>query len=514
MGDYATAEPLYQRALKIYEKALGPDHPSTAISLNNLAQLHVDMGDYAIASPLLQRALQINEKALGPDHPGTATNLNNLANLYVNMGDYARAEPLDQRALKIYEKALGPEHPDTASALVSLALLYDYMGDYAKAEPLYERALEINEKALGPDHPITAISLNNLAALYKNMGDYAKAEPLYQRALRIREKALGAEHPDTAVSLNSLALSYEDMGDYAKAEPLFQRALKINEKMLGPDHPHTAISLYNLAELYFSMGDPKGALRLAAQVRRAQEKNLSDILSFTSEQQRLAFQKTTNPYTLPGTLGNAPELAETVLRQKGVVLDSLLEDRLVAEASGDPRQREIIEQLRAAKQRLTQLQLESTEGFVRTTPETARGRKRKTLHGSRATRRKPSSSGGGLGPCKKSVERHGPASSISSAPASSIDRVVALFALSWERQSEPRYGAIVIGTSGEPSWVPLGNAAEIEKNVGLYQKSVRGKTDEATLSGVLTSCAINSGRQSRKSYLTIQRPSLSARMPN
>ena len=40
------------------------------------------------------------------------------------------------------------------------------------------------------------------------------------------------------------------------------------------------------------------------------------------------------------------------------MLDSLLEDRLVAEASGDPRQREIIEQLRAAKQRLTQLQLE------------------------------------------------------------------------------------------------------------------------------------------------------------
>jgi hypothetical protein len=50
---------------------------------------------------------------------------------------------------------------------------------------------------------------------------------------------------------------------------------------------------------------------------------------------------------------------------------------------------------------------------------------------------------------------------------------------------EPRYGAVVIGTSGEPSWVPLGDAADIEKNVGLYQKSVRRKTDEATLSSVL-----------------------------
>src|SRR4029077_219917 len=50
---------------------------------------------------------------------------------------------------------------------------------------------------------------------------------------------------------------------------------------------------------------------------------------------------------------------------------------------------------------------------------------------------------------------------------------------------EPHYGAIVIGASSEPSWIPLGNAAEIEKNVALYQKSVRGKTDEATLSTVL-----------------------------
>jgi CHAT domain-containing protein len=40
MGRSAQAEPLYVRALKIREKALGPDHPSTAASLGNLAYLH------------------------------------------------------------------------------------------------------------------------------------------------------------------------------------------------------------------------------------------------------------------------------------------------------------------------------------------------------------------------------------------------------------------------------------------------------------------------------------------
>ena len=49
---------------------------------------------------------------------------------------------------------------------------------------------------------------------------------------------------------------------------------------------------------------------------------------------------------------------------------------------------------------------------------------------------------------------------------------------------EWRYGAIVIGASGEPSWVPLGSAAEIEKSVKLYQNSVRD-TDRGNTSAVL-----------------------------
>ena len=40
MGGYAKAEPLYRRALAICEKALGREHPDTATSLNNLAQLY------------------------------------------------------------------------------------------------------------------------------------------------------------------------------------------------------------------------------------------------------------------------------------------------------------------------------------------------------------------------------------------------------------------------------------------------------------------------------------------
>jgi hypothetical protein len=64
------------------ENVLGPEHPDTAASVNNLGVLFGDQGDLAAAQPLLERALAIREKALGPEHPDTAMSLNNLAFLH------------------------------------------------------------------------------------------------------------------------------------------------------------------------------------------------------------------------------------------------------------------------------------------------------------------------------------------------------------------------------------------------------------------------------------------------
>ena len=71
----------------IVEKLFGPEHPDTAISLNNLATLLQDQGDLAGARPLFERALAIREKQLGPDHPDTATSLAMLAALLQAQGD-------------------------------------------------------------------------------------------------------------------------------------------------------------------------------------------------------------------------------------------------------------------------------------------------------------------------------------------------------------------------------------------------------------------------------------------
>jgi tetratricopeptide (TPR) repeat protein len=63
-GRYSEAEPLYQRALAAYERALGPDHVSLMLPLDSLATLYMSRGRY--------------RHTLGPEHPDTARTLNKL----------------------------------------------------------------------------------------------------------------------------------------------------------------------------------------------------------------------------------------------------------------------------------------------------------------------------------------------------------------------------------------------------------------------------------------------------
>ena len=160
--------------------------------------------------PLYKQALAIHEKALGPDHPDTATSLNNLAKLYESQGKYAEAVPLCKRSLAIHEKVLGPDHPDTATSLNSLAKLYESQGKYAEAEPLLKRSLAIHETALGPDHPSTATILNNLARLYATLGRFPDATKLFDRARRGTRRHVSRVLPSLSATEQAVFLRTQD----------------------------------------------------------------------------------------------------------------------------------------------------------------------------------------------------------------------------------------------------------------------------------------------------------------
>jgi tetratricopeptide (TPR) repeat protein len=254
VGDYTRAEELYQRCVAMWER-IGPEQPDAAAAFNNLGVLYQARGEYGKAEPLLKRALAIGEKTLGPDHPAVARGTNNLGLLYKSVGEYAQAGVFYRKALASQERSLGPEHPDLAKGFNNLGVLYVAMGDLAQGEASYKRALAIRERALGPEHPDAAPTLNNLALLYQSRGDYARAEPLYRRAIAIWERALGSDHPEVGRGLSNLADLYMALGDLGRAEPLSRRAIAIWEKSLGAEHLQVASGLNNLGTLLYYRED-------------------------------------------------------------------------------------------------------------------------------------------------------------------------------------------------------------------------------------------------------------------
>ncbi|MEQ9480760.1 tetratricopeptide repeat protein [Coleofasciculus sp. F4-SAH-05] len=275
-GRYAEAEPLFLQALELKKRRLGDGHPSVATSLNNLALLYSSQGRYGEAESLYQQALELRKRWLGDDHPHVATSLNNLAGLYSLQERYGKAEPLYLQALELYKRRLGDDHPDVARSLNNLATLYWYQGRYAEAEPLYLQALELYKRRLGDDHPDMASSLNNLANLYKSQGRYGEAKPLFLQALELKKRRLGDDHPDVATSLHNLANLYKSQGRYGEAEPLFLQALDLSKRRLGDDHPDVASSLHDLANLYKSQGRYGEAELLLQQALELYKRRLGD----------------------------------------------------------------------------------------------------------------------------------------------------------------------------------------------------------------------------------------------
>ena len=263
-----------------------PTTPTSALALNNLAALYQAQGRYAEAEPLYQRALAIREKALGPDHPDVATVAQQPGRA---VPDARAATPRPSRSIKralaIREKALGPDHPDVGTLAQQPGRAVPRPGPLRRGRAALPSAPSPSaRRRSAPTTPTSAPALNNLAAALPSPGPLRRGRAALQaRARHPREGARPrpprrrhrAQQPGRAVpgagplrrgraalssapwrsarrrsapttpmsapALNNLAVLYQTQGRYAEAEPLYKRALAIREKALGPDHPDVGI---------------------------------------------------------------------------------------------------------------------------------------------------------------------------------------------------------------------------------------------------------------------------------
>ncbi|OLO77310.1 tetratricopeptide repeat protein [Actinomyces oris] len=159
---------------------LGPDHPSTLTSRNNLAYAYQAAGRLDEAIALFEQTLEDRTRILGPHHPDTLTSRNNLAGAYDDAGRLDEAIALYEQNLKDRTRILGPHHPDTLTSRNNLAYTYQAAGRLDEAIALYEQTLDDRTHILGPEHPHTLTSRDNLAGAYRAAGRFDDADSLFK----------------------------------------------------------------------------------------------------------------------------------------------------------------------------------------------------------------------------------------------------------------------------------------------------------------------------------------------
>jgi serine/threonine protein kinase len=296
LGEPGSAVRQHLRALALRTDLLGPDHPDTHASRNNLAVAYQDSGRYGEAVPLFERGLARARVARGTNHPDTLTAMNNLATAYRHAGRTGEAISLFEDALRLRTGTLGPDHPDTVTSLNNLAVAYHAAGRSADALPLLERSLAHSRAAHGAGGTITLKHMNNLAGAYLDAGRFADALALFAETLEHRKRRLGADHPDTLTSMSNLAAARQVAGRKDEAVALLKEVLELRRRKLGPGHPDTLTSLNNLASAQEAAGRHAAALPLF--------------------EEALALRKATLGAAHPSTLRSMNALAVSYMRTK------------------------------------------------------------------------------------------------------------------------------------------------------------------------------------------------------
>lgn len=250
MNLFSDAQPQLERAADLRRRTLGPEHPDTLASLDELGSLYNLQGKYQAAETLLAQVLEVRRRLLGAGHKATLATLGNLGLAISYEGDDARAAPLFTEVLAGDRRLLGEENAETLAAMDDLACVDLRLGRFVEGTTLLEREVELKRRVLGPEHPNTVNGMHNLATGYRALGRYPEADALFLAVWQARRKALGEGHWETQNTRFSWAISDRAQGRYAEAEKGFKDSAQMLAHGLGAEHPLTLKTIYHLGELY------------------------------------------------------------------------------------------------------------------------------------------------------------------------------------------------------------------------------------------------------------------------
>ena len=224
----------------------GADHWETVGEATAIARLHGDAGDWMKAERLYESTEAMTSRALGPSHEAVIEFLDERARVLRRLGQYEHAAARLERALAFWDDRLARRlgrHPilEVRRSLESLADTYALMREPAKAESLYRRLLGLKDQGVVMPPFMVARVLGKLGEQAHVRGDLGSARSSVEQALALIERDVSphgssqwgiadAIARDAYEALAAIALASNDP---STARRHLARAVAIDEHLLG-----------------------------------------------------------------------------------------------------------------------------------------------------------------------------------------------------------------------------------------------------------------------------------------
>jgi CHAT domain-containing protein/TPR repeat protein len=436
-----------------------------------------------------------------------------LASIYFDLGSKSKSINHSRKAIKILEKA-GEEslsaYRKHSFLCRSLGLISEAISYRKKALKLaqesqdvleivsnkaYQLDLEAKEREIGVEsykdlvHTLESSDLKDsetyitrsrlcskIAEIYKDNAKYELAQQWAEKALKLS----GDDDVSYNIAAYNLAPIYFDKGNRIKAQELAEQICENESEANGELHPENNVALTLLFKIYLRLGQKSKATKIASKLKLIEETEIADAFGVLRGEQRWEFVKRNfDFYAALAALEMNSELAEAILRFKGIGIASLIEDRRLFVKQDDPKLRGLIDEIADLQAGLIREQIESSVNKSNS--------ENKTKHNNLidAKKEKLTQVQGEIAGLLHNQTEIRPILQVNTFDVrSNLDPDSALidyvtyndFAYgnsinlsSEESDNATLYGAMIFTRKADPIWVPLGSAKEIEQLIDHYQ---------------------------------------------
>lgn len=253
-----------RRALDRLRVAEEDDGPLAVAIWRNLGMLYRERGDLTAAEGAAREALVLSMRRHGPDHPATAESQLQFAEVLMENGDLDGAERMTEVARSTLVARFGEQHPDLGAIYETRAAIAFERGDAETSEAELRRAIAIWSATPDPMRlPGARLSLGRILMV---AGRPEAAEAEFRAALDGRRGVHGDDHAAVGSAWRFIGEAQAARGDWDAAETSLIQAVALMNRHFGPHHPACGAAELSLARAMARVGRVERARELVRDV--------------------------------------------------------------------------------------------------------------------------------------------------------------------------------------------------------------------------------------------------------